>query len=475
MSDPTLTCIRRNGACYNFTGQPVSLVDEQFVVSLSNQQQQITCCAPMTDSPTIWNYANDTLLPGVNTVQLNIANPAYNPTANLLFPTTTGEGASNRLMFDVANGSFRAGVVTGGQWDTGNRGATSVAMGFNTTSNGAFSTVSGGATNTASGAAAVVAGGTNNVAAGARASVGGGESNVVNEAWSSICGGLNNVINPNAGFSTIAGGQNNSISGESNFIGSGQANNISGSFSFLGSGTLNSISSSQSAVVSGNSNQATGLTSFVGGGNANVASGQSGFIGGGNGNTASGLNTTISGGENNTASGNNSTVGGTQANDGGLDGCWVYSDSTGSTTATIANQFVAGVSGGATFWSDAARSFGVNLPAGGNAWAAVCDRKLKENFQPLNNIDILNKVTTLPLFAYNMIGADPSMVYLGPVAQDWHTLFPSGKDPLRIDTTDLTGVALAAIQGLHEHITVLKQQLQQQNERITLLEQQQQQ
>ena len=45
-------------------------------------------------------------------------------------------------------------------------------------------------------------------------------------------------------------------------------------------------------------------------------------------------------------------------------------------------------------------------------------------------------------------GADPDTVFRGPMAQDWHELFPSKKDGRRIDTLDLDGISLAAIKGL---------------------------
>jgi hypothetical protein len=50
---------------------------------------------------------------------------------------------------------------------------------------------------------------------------------------------------------------------------------------------------------------------------------------------------------------------------------------------------------------------------------------------------------------YNFKGQPAGDMYRGPVAQDWHELFPSEKDPLRIDTVDPAGVAFAAIKGLY--------------------------
>ena len=47
------------------------------------------------------------------------------------------------------------------------------------------------------------------------------------------------------------------------------------------------------------------------------------------------------------------------------------------------------------------------------------------------------------------------------MAQDWHQAFPSEKDPLKIDTMDLDGVALAAIKGLQ---AIIKEQAERLNE-----------
>ena len=88
---------------------------------------------------------------------------------------TTGDtptsGAGTRLMWIPAKGAFRAGVVTGTEWDVGNVGIASIAMAYNTTASGTASVAMGDGT-TASGAASVTmgrdttAGGNYSVAAG---------------------------------------------------------------------------------------------------------------------------------------------------------------------------------------------------------------------------------------------------------------------------------------------------------------------
>lgn len=79
--------------------------------------------------------------------------------------------------------------------------------------------------------------------------------------------------------------------------------------------------------------------------------------------------------------------------------------------------------------------------------------------RPLDAADVLARVEQLPLYTYNYIGQDPAVVNRGPVAQEWHALFPSGKDPLKIETMDLDGVALAAIQGLAARNRALEESL----------------
>lgn len=52
-------------------------------------------------------------------------------------------GAGTRLFFNPRKSAFRAGTITGNQWDPDSIGLHSVAMGYNTLANGAFSTALG--------------------------------------------------------------------------------------------------------------------------------------------------------------------------------------------------------------------------------------------------------------------------------------------------------------------------------------------
>jgi hypothetical protein len=96
------------------------------------------------------------------------------------------------------------------------------------------------------------------------------------------------------------------------------------------------------------------------------------------------------------------------------------------------------------------------------------DRNLKENFTPADTGKILNKVLALPLSRWNY-KEDPAASHLGPMAQDFRAAFGLGSDDKTITMVDGDGVALAAIQGLHEKLEDQQDQL-----RNTLREQQQQ-
>jgi hypothetical protein len=76
-------------------------------------------------------------------------------------------------------------------------------------------------------------------------------------------------------------------------------------------------------------------------------------------------------------------------------------------------------------------------------------RQAKQGFAPVDAAAILAKVAALPLSTWAYTNA-PTIRHLGPVAQDFHAAFALGDDDQHIATVDADGVALAAIQGLHQ-------------------------
>ena len=77
------------------------------------------------------------------------------------------------------------------------------------------------------------------------------------------------------------------------------------------------------------------------------------------------------------------------------------------------------------------------------------DRAVKTAIQSINPRSVLNKVLAMPItsWAYK---TDGNTRHIGPMAQDFHKAFGLGGSDKSIATVDADGVALAAIQGLHQ-------------------------
>jgi hypothetical protein len=86
------------------------------------------------------------------------------------------------------------------------------------------------------------------------------------------------------------------------------------------------------------------------------------------------------------------------------------------------------------------------------------DRDRKANFASVDTADMLRRVRELPIATWNYTSDDPAIRHIGPMAQDFATLFGVGADDRRIHAVDGQGVALAAIQGLIAEIEHLRSQ-----------------
>ena len=91
-----------------------------------------------------------------------------------------------------------------------------------------------------------------------------------------------------------------------------------------------------------------------------------------------------------------------------------------------------------------------NLLPGVGSWSCVSDRNAKENFVAAKTDQALERLVAMPLPTWSFKGADPKIRFLGPTAQDFYAAFELRFDGLTIASTNLHGVALAAIQGLHQ-------------------------
>jgi hypothetical protein len=95
----------------------------------------------------------------------------------------------------------------------------------------------------------------------------------------------------------------------------------------------------------------------------------------------------------------------------------------------------------------------------------VSDVHAKENFAPVDSIEVLHLLSELPITTWTYIDPDREGRHIGPMAQDFNELFEVGEDEEYINSVDSYGVALAAIQALSDISA-------EQTERIALLEEQ---
>lgn len=124
----------------------------------------------------------------------------------------------------------------------------------------------------------------------------------------------------------------------------------------------------------------------------------------------------------------------------------------GSTTGTIRMQ--ASSTGAA---NPIEHSSGAHLTPGG-VWTNASDENLKENFQPVDGTEILDKVESLPITEWNYKTESDEIKHIGPTAQDFQQVFGVGSDGKSISTIDPSGIALAAIKELSKQNKNLKEQ-----------------
>lgn len=84
----------------------------------------------------------------------------------------------------------------------------------------------------------------------------------------------------------------------------------------------------------------------------------------------------------------------------------------------------------------------------GRAISQACDVNLKENFELIDPVQALETVLDLPITEWSYKNEDGSVRHLSPMAQDFYAATGLGADDKHIAPIDLTGLALAAIQGL---------------------------
>jgi len=400
---------------------------------------------------------------GLLDLGLNLANP-NTWTALQTFGagiTVTGDVQATRL--NIGTGHQLIGTYA------------TIAGGYRSTNAGDYATIGGGYRNIATNEGATVAGGERNVAWGYVATVGGGLANTNSANFATIGGGGLNTASGE--YSTVAGGYGNTASGPGAFIGGGGFNGTyqvgpnvaSGPASVIGGGMFNQAATNYATVAGGYTNIASGYASVIGGGARNTATTNYATVAGGCQNTASGHAATVAGGYNNTAAGDYSFAAGLYAMATNY-GAFVWSSGGEYTYSWGDNTFTVRAHGGARFFTASGTNTGVHLPAGGGAWSSLSDRNARENFQPVDCRQILERVAALPITTWNYKTQPATIRHIGPIAQDFAAAFGVGEDDRCVSTVDAEGVALAAIKGLYEELQAEKARNEALEKRLAELE-----
>jgi hypothetical protein len=314
------------------------------------------------------------------------------------------------MMWYPGKSAFRAGRVDGVHWDDGFTGLYSAGFGFNTVAWGSSSTAFGDTT--AATAPASTAMGRNTTANGSAATAM-GQGTIADGADSTALGNTTHAIGPQS----LAGGLATSAVG---------AHSVA-----LGEAT---VANGRSSTALGERSTATGNQSLAVGYQATTT----GFAA-----VAAGYGA-VANGDVSVALGANALT--TTA----AQGSFVFADNSGPTTfASFAPyEFVVRASGGVGFYTNPTATTGAEMAPGGGSWAALSDANMKENFRDVAGEEVLAKIAAMPVREWNYISQDASIRHLGPTAQDFRAAFGLGDFPLRINTTDADGVALAAIKAL---------------------------
>jgi len=106
---------------------------------------------------------------------------------------------------------------------------------------------------------------------------------------------------------------------------------------------------------------------------------------------------------------------------------------------------------------------GCQLFGGTGIWSCTSDRDTKTAFVPIDTLEVLRKVTTLPITRWRFNAESEAVRHLGPMSQDFYEAFGLGQDDKMISMLDAQGVSLAAIQGLDQIV-------QEKDKRIDALE-----
>ena len=305
-----------------------------------------------------------------------------------------------------------------------------------------FGTVSGGYDNTASGAEATVSGGDGNTASESDATVSGGEDNTASGEDAMVSGGVDNTA---SGDFSFAAGQEAQAVHDGSFV-----------WADASGGIFSSTAPNQFSVRASGGIRFAGDLQFSGGNayhNLSMSGGNStGYLYGSYPALGDGIH---------------------------LGYNWFY-DANGA--GRIINN------GGGT--SRLSMDYGEVVVAVGDVGAAPTatridvttsgvavygtfdnhsDRNEKQDFEPVSSSHVLDEVLRLPVSEWSY-KVDPKTRHIGPVAQDFYSVFNIGTDDKHIAPIDEGGLAFAAIQGLDQKLEKQRAENAELKQRLETLE-----
>ncbi|MDF1503603.1 tail fiber domain-containing protein, partial [Roseisolibacter sp. H3M3-2] len=261
-----------------------------------------------------------------------------------------------------------------------------------------------------------------------------------------------NLTTTASGSESVALGNNGTASGQRSFAFNGTASALAAVA--IGSGAQ---ATNDEAIAMGPSSISGGLASIVLG--PSIANGNFGV--------AIGLQNSASG-QFSVAIGKNARTAHRQGSVVLGDGCAGFSSD--SVYPTANNQFVARGCGGIKFYTSQNLSTGVEVAAGGGSWNTISDRRRKENFGAVDGDAILQRLRAVPVSSWNYIAQGAAIRHIGPMAQDWEAAFGLSGDATTINTGDVDGVAIAAIQALEARTRAQAAELAALREQVKALE-----
>lgn len=121
----------------------------------------------------------------------------------------------------------------------------------------------------------------------------------------------------------------------------------------------------------------------------------------------------------------------------------------GINTTSTANPITVG--------TDNTNGNGANLSAGGS-WNNGSSREFKENISDLDYDTVLSKINQLTINEWNYKNEEDTVKHIGPLAEEFYSLFGVGNDNKHISTIDPAGIALAGIKALSKQLDDLRMQ-----------------